>query len=248
MTCGIYKLIFPNTNKVYIGQSINIESRYLSHISNMRSNKASQKLLKAFTEYGIPILEILVECCENELNKYENEAIEIFDSFNNGFNTLETSEEMPQWKNKLKGEDNGAAAYTNEQILNVVKLMCDPSLTLYKISEVTNVKYATIRKISQGVQHLWVMEQYPKLWNQMQQAKDIRTQYNVKNRVEVLKDKFSAKSQGIHYPQVISPIGEIYTIDNLSDFCRTHQLERTNFRNMLNGKRQTCRGWKVYTV
>jgi hypothetical protein len=233
---------------VYIGQSINIETRYLSHISNILCNKSSKKVLAAYLQYGMPSVEILIECRQEELNKYENEAIEIFDSFNNGFNSLETAEEMPKWKNKLKGEVNGAAIYNNQQILDAVKLMCNPNLTLYKIAKLVSVKYATIRKISQGKQHLWIMEQYPELWSQMQLARADRAVLNSKSIGEVFKHKFSAKSQGINYPQVISPTGEVHTIDNLNEFCRTNQLERTNFRNMLNGKRQTCRQWKVYKV
>ena len=32
MTCGIYKLSFLNTKKVYVGQSVNIEYRFLRKI------------------------------------------------------------------------------------------------------------------------------------------------------------------------------------------------------------------------
>ena len=124
--------------------------------------------------------------------------------------------------------------------------MCNPNLTLLKISEISGVKYSTIKKISQGVQHAWVQEKFPDLWNTMITARELRTDNNHKNRHELLKDKFCAKSQGITYPKVISATGEIYTIDNLTEFCKVHNLERTNFRNVLKGKRETCRGWKVF--
>jgi hypothetical protein len=246
MTCGIYKLKFNNTNKLYIGQSINIEDRYLSHIRNMRSNNSSNKLLEAYNIYGIPQYEIILECAEDELDIYENEAIQIFDSYNNGFNTLETAEEMPKWKNKLKGEEGPTAIYTNDQILQAINLMCDPLFTLVKISELTNIKYTTIRKISQGTQHLWVLEQYPELWNRMLATRTERKANNVKNRSELLKYKFCAKSQGIVYPLVIFTDGTVHNIENFSEFCRINNLQAANLRKVINGKRISHKGWKLY--
>jgi group I intron endonuclease len=246
MTCGIYILKFKGTNKVYVGQSVNIKTRYLQHINSMKAKRSSDKLINAYITYGIPTLEIILECQSSELDDAETEAIEIFDSFNNGFNSLETAEEMPKWKNQLKGEDGPSAIYSNEDILQAIRLMCDPNITLVKISEITNINYATIRKISQGVNHLWVQEKHPELWNKMTLVRDERILNNTKNRSELLKDKFSAKSQGIVYPQVVCPSGEVYTIDNLSDFCRTHELQRPNFRKVLNGSRISHKGWKVF--
>ena len=75
MTCGIYKLNFNNTEKVYIGQSIDIESRFSKHKSALSRGVAAPKLQAAHTLYGIPNLEILTECAISELNSYEKETI-----------------------------------------------------------------------------------------------------------------------------------------------------------------------------
>ena len=39
MTCGIYKLVFNGTAKIYIGQSLNIESRYRDHVYFLNKNE-----------------------------------------------------------------------------------------------------------------------------------------------------------------------------------------------------------------
>lgn len=246
MTCGIYILKFNGTDKVYVGQSVNIESRYKKHVNDMRSGKSSYKLIEAYTLYNTPNYEVILECEEYELDYNENEAINIFDSFNNGFNSLETAEEMPKWKNQLKGEEAPGALYSNQDILKAVELMGDPNNTLISISEITNINYATIRKISQGINHLWIKDQYPELWNKLNLSKDERIKNNTENRSELLKTKFSAKAQGITYPQVISPGQQVYTIDNLSDFCRIHGLQRPNLRKVLQGTRVSHKGWKVF--
>lgn len=246
MTCGIYVLRFKDTDKVYVGQSINIEARYKSHITNLRTNNSSSKLQEAYSIYGVPAIEVILECEEHELDTNENEAIQIFDSFNNGFNSLETAEEMPKWKNQLVGEEGTTAIYTNKQILEAIHKMTDASLSLVEISELTGVNYATLRKISQGLQHRWVREKYPDLWETVQATRAKRIVNNTAIRTELLKSRFCAEAQGIEYPRVVSPTGEVFTIKNLSEFCRVHELQRTNFRRVLQGQRNSHNGWKVY--
>jgi len=245
MTCGIYVLKFKDTTRVYLGQSIDIENRYLSHIQSMKAGKSSRKLMEAYNTWGTPSYEVVLECSEDELNYNENEAIQIFNSFNDGFNSLETAEEMPKWKSQLKGEEAPNAVYNNQNILMAVELMGDPNTTLVKVAELAGINYATVKKISQGVQHLWVQQEHPELWNKMLLSRNARTLNNTRNRADLLKDKFSAKSQGIIYPEVVSPEQQVYTIDNLSDFCRVHDLQRSNFRKVLQGRRDSHKGWRI---
>ena len=245
MTCGIYILKFNGTDKVYVGQSLNIESRYLGHLSDLRRGKSSNKMLDACATYGEPYLEVLVECQEHELNINENEAIEVFNSVNNGFNTLEHAEDMPSWKSQLKGENGGTAIYSNQQILEAAKLMCDYTLNLVKVSELTGISYATIRKIAQGAQHRWLSNDYPEIWDTLQSVKEKRNQYTHLKHGDTVRHLFTAKAQGITYPEVVSPTGEVFNIENLAEFCRTHDLQSANIRKMFKGERHTHKGWKL---
>lgn len=137
MSCGIYKLNFEGTDKVYIGQSLCIEERFKGHKSKMRRGLASKKLMEAYTLYGFPSLEILCECDESSLNDEENEAIEIFDSVNNGFNKYDRA----GGRNKvhLYGDLNGMAVFHNEQIEEVFYLLLENKLTQQEIANKARV-------------------------------------------------------------------------------------------------------------
>lgn len=66
---GIYKITSP-TNKIYIGQSVNILGRFRRYTSPSKSQKA---LYNSFEKYGVTnhIFEIVEECLESELNVRE---------------------------------------------------------------------------------------------------------------------------------------------------------------------------------
>jgi group I intron endonuclease len=81
-TVGIYKITSPD-NKVYIGQSIDIDSRLKSHITN-----SSNRFLKeSFDKHGIDkhTFEILTTCSEWELDSLEEMFILKFNATNPKF-------------------------------------------------------------------------------------------------------------------------------------------------------------------
>jgi len=104
MTIGIYKLNFKGTDKVYIGQSKNIESRFNSHISALRAGYSTKKLLEAYNSFGTPTIEILCECRIEELNDFENETIEIYNAVDNGFNASYTAGNYPPNPGQLNSQ------------------------------------------------------------------------------------------------------------------------------------------------
>lgn len=55
MTIGIYGLYWPDIDSIYIGQSIEIEQRWLAHSSALRRrDHANNKMLRAYEQYGEP--------------------------------------------------------------------------------------------------------------------------------------------------------------------------------------------------
>ena len=68
---GVYKITSP-TNKIYIGQSINIKKRW-NYYKNLNC-KNQTKLYNSLKKYGYEshIFEILEECCEEEILIKEN--------------------------------------------------------------------------------------------------------------------------------------------------------------------------------
>ena len=45
MTIGIYRLVFKDTDKCYIGQSVHIEKRFKDHLNSFKTETATTKLM-----------------------------------------------------------------------------------------------------------------------------------------------------------------------------------------------------------
>lgn len=82
---GIYKITNPN-DKVYIGQSINIEKR-LKNYYNLHCNR-QPKILRSLIKYGVKNhkFETIEKCNISELNTKERYWQEYYDVLNNGLN------------------------------------------------------------------------------------------------------------------------------------------------------------------
>lgn len=165
MSCGIYILEFNNTSKVYVGQQKNIEKRYTGHLWLLEKGCHSKKLQEAYCTYGIPKLTIILECSVDELDICENEAIGLYNSVSDGFNTLEFAESTPTY-NKV-GEEHCNCKYTNIQLIEAVKLICLNTISLKDISEMVEVDYSTIRGISNGTRFTWLADVIPDLYKKM---------------------------------------------------------------------------------
>lgn len=92
--CGIYCIENINTNKKYIGQSINIDDRWSKHKSELRSNSHDNDYLqKAWNKYGEDNFRfyILEECNSSDLNEREIYYINLYQTldYKNGYNLKE---------------------------------------------------------------------------------------------------------------------------------------------------------------
>ncbi len=156
MTIGIYRLDFNGTNKVYIGQSVNLETRLTRHIIRVNNGTASAKLTEAFKEFGKPSLTVLAECEESELDTFEYETIDIYDSVNNGFNTV-----FNMVKTSLYGQNNPNSKYTDSQIIEAFKLLTTTTKSAKTISAICKISASMVGHISCGESHKWLQDMYP---------------------------------------------------------------------------------------
>jgi hypothetical protein len=223
MTCGIYKLNFNNTNKVYIGQSIDIENRFVKHKSAFNRNVATPKLQQAYNNYGMPTLEVIISCDISELNNTEKEAIEIFDSVNNGFNTLYESGNPV-----LFGDKAGGSKYTNEQYISVLRLLVssNPTLSKREIQEITGISLYTIRHIAALESHTWLKQLCPDEYIELERIKTQKKYY-----------------RGNQYPKLISPEGIVYEVTHVTNFAKEHGLLQPKVTEVLKGTRNHHKGW-----
>lgn len=161
---GIYKITNKLNNKIYIGQSKWIKTRLTEHRNDLRNNKhQNQHLQNAWNKYKGENFkfEILEECSIDELDDKEIYWIKYYDSCNRsmGYNiesggflnkevTTETRKKLSDINklNGLKGEQCHSAKYTNEQILNAKKLICD-NIDLLEISKTTSITMRDIHRI-----------------------------------------------------------------------------------------------------
>lgn len=86
---GIYKITNIITGKVYVGQSVHIESRVKEHKNPSNWIRESGKVLyRAFLKYGIEnfTFEVVEECEAEKLSEREIYWISFFNSFADGYN------------------------------------------------------------------------------------------------------------------------------------------------------------------
>lgn len=84
---GIYKITSPS-NRVYIGQSVNIKKRFVGYKNMNIKNNQQTKLYRSFLKYKAinHTYEVIKECNENELNYFERYYQELFNCLNQGLN------------------------------------------------------------------------------------------------------------------------------------------------------------------
>jgi hypothetical protein len=235
MTTGIYKLNFDNTTQVYIGKSKNIRVRFRAHRTCMQKGIAAKKLQHAYDTYGLPTIEVLCECSENELNKYEKEAIEIFNPVANGFNTQYADSGIGI--SSKYGEDASFAYYDNETYIEIADLLANTTNTTIDIANTLNVSENVVRQIKQMVNHSWLANVVPKNYSR------------IKQKLELYRSEgMSAKYQGKTYASVVSPDGIEYNIDNINKFGREHKLDSGNLCKLLNGEYIYYKGWRLSTT
>ena len=85
---GIYKITNKINGNSYIGQSINVEKRLLSHKKYRNKIIKNKVLYKAIEKYGIENFdfEILEECKKEELNEREKYYIKKYNTYYKGYN------------------------------------------------------------------------------------------------------------------------------------------------------------------
>lgn len=228
MTIGIYCLRFKATDKVYIGQSVNIEKRYKEHLRLLASGNGKKKLQDAYNNYGKPELDILaVTLNSEELNKLELDAINIFDSVNNGFNTLDYTGNP-----NMRGLDSVHSKLDRETYVYIYKDLANTDLTISCIASRYSTTTDIVGRIFRGETHVWLEKEYPDEYIILKQK---RTIGRYKTNLASQKDRM-----------LISSSGTIYYVTNIREFCREHNLNPAHVSRVLNGIRKSHKGWKKF--
>lgn len=154
MTIGIYGLYWPDIDSIYIGQSIEIEQRWLAHSSALRRrDHANNKMLRAYEQYGEPEYFIIdIAAHPSELNELE---IYWCSQFNNILNIQEPGVQTGH------GTKNPNSRYSRKKILRVFIYLYKYGYSQPKTSKLTNIPRGTISHIVHGKSHIWLKEEFP---------------------------------------------------------------------------------------
>lgn len=235
MASGIYLLRFTGTDKVYIGQSVNLASRKMDHFRNLKNGCSTKKLQEAYRIHGMPTFEVILEVPTDELDSCENEAIALWNSVNNGFNTLVEAKDAPT--DGMPGETHWNAKYSNSDIILLVEyLVSQPHKSLSQVAKDLEMSYSVVKDVAGGRKHLWLREYNETLYKALLDSIGTRS-FGV-----------SAKDRGIKYPPIISPSGIVYYITNINKFAKEHNLNSGGLYKVLTGVNKSCKGYTLYTI
>lgn len=215
MTCGIYKLVFKETDKVYVGQSINIEKRYKDHVRNVQK---SIKMQEAFKTYGTPNLIILDTCELDKLDELEIHYIDKFDSYNNGFNSTTGGVTA---KSERK--------YDDEVYIGILLSLCDIDKSFMDIAIEYNVSYTFIRRIYNQESHLWLKNLLP-------------DEYKIAINLKRSNSERASKYSGVI---LIGPDDSEYDVENIADLIKEFGLDVAGLYRVLSGKRNHHKGFRL---
>lgn len=77
MRTGVYKLVWQSGH-YYIGKSSDIDRRFIEHTKKMQNgNHSNVRVTRCYKKHGMPHLELLKECHEDDAYKVEREQINI---------------------------------------------------------------------------------------------------------------------------------------------------------------------------
>lgn len=132
MSCGIYKIKNNINNKIYIGQSKNIEQRWKHHLWESFNDKQvmyNYSIHKAFRKYGIDnfSFDIIEEVPEDKLFEREKYWIEFYNSYKEGYNETEGGDSGPA----LKGDKNPKAKLTENEVKDIRQRILNMELPGY---------------------------------------------------------------------------------------------------------------------
>lgn len=146
LACGIYKITNKITNKSYIGQSINIESRWSKEKSRAfqpNCEEYNKTLFKSFRKHGLEnfTFEIIEECPMDQLDEKEQYYISLYDTYFQGYNETTGGQ---------AGNFNTCYKISKEDLLVIYDLLQNSTISQKEIAKQFSVGEDVISTINNG--------------------------------------------------------------------------------------------------
>jgi group I intron endonuclease len=152
---GVYKITNLVNNKCYVGSSIDVIGRWSQHISTLEVNKHhSIKLQRSYNKHGKNNFnyEIIEECDTELLLIREQYYIDLFDSYKNGYNSVQNAgnnlgmKHSDETKEILRNKSKGNKNMLNKKHTDETKKKISDKLKGVPLSEETKLKMSESRK------------------------------------------------------------------------------------------------------
>lgn len=225
MTIGIYSIYFPKLDKVYIGQSQNIEQRFTGHKSLFNKGHYNYKMASAHTQ-DIPEYSILLECSITDLNSNEIYFINEFNSIKEGLNINHGGDAG------VPGYSSGRCKNTKEELELAFTLLTNPELTKNQIINYSGVSGSVLDAIISKKRHIWLHEYYPEVSNTVLSNKSNRA-------VNAQENRFGTNIY------LVSPEGIEYLCTNRNKFAKEHNLNSGHLGAVIRKQESQHKGWKL---
>jgi len=150
MNKAIYVITNLVNGKQYVGQSIEPNHRFISHISRAKTNADNTIIHSAINKYGAEnfTMEIL-EWTEGYNIAEQNWISKLNTISPNGYNTLEGGQEPP----RMLGEEHPRNTLSDNQVINIHKDLLENKLTQKQIAEKYSTSCNIITAINNGITH-----------------------------------------------------------------------------------------------
>lgn len=179
---GIYLIRCLNNNKVYIGRSVDVRCRILTHLNELKRNIHSNSYMQySFNKYGedsfkFKVLEVVDN--KGELNKREAYWGSYYKAIENGFNICPfvRSKNVGDKHGELViGEKNGKSKLSKEKVIDICNLV-NKGLSGVKIGEEYGVTANTALNIKNGrtwghLSKKYLKEEIIEKWNEERKEK-----------------------------------------------------------------------------
>ena len=228
----IYKITNKVNNKVYIGQTKQkrgfkgrygakgegIERIYNYYKTNMKCKDTikniNQHLMKSIEKYGFENFEVIeiydVAFSKKELDIKEKIYIRLYNCISNGYNTLEGGNETPV----KQGGNHYKAKYSNEQIIETKRLMCETKLTSSEISKITGVDVNSISVIRSVQSWSSVGEEYNEELIRQKELRKYRSEFNCREHEDIIKEYYNKGYTQLETCKALNLVDEDYVITN----------------------------------
>lgn len=154
MSSGVYKIKNLINNKSYIGSSISIDNRIKKHKESLlKGNHHSIKLQRSYDKYGEDnfIFEIIEDVSIEYLIDREQHYINLFDSYNNGYNSVQFAgsnlgmKHSDSTKDKIRLSSIGNKNMLNKKHNDDTKNIISEKLKGRNLSDDTKLKMSEVR-------------------------------------------------------------------------------------------------------